>query len=827
MKQTKHTKIAKSAESNVATTTGAAQEQTEKKPPPSPPPPKGPSLAVIFALLIVAVVMLAVGTKWGSTIQSGLSNLWAMVVPSSSRDKAANEADDDSAGLQFYTCGMHPWVILPNPGSCPICQMDLTPIDPDKFSGEITIDPVITQNIGVRIEPVKSGPLVRTIRTVGTVDYDETTVRDISMKVEGWIEKLYVDYLGVEVAEGQALFEYYSPDLYAAQDEFLLAYRNKSRIAAEFVPQAAQGAQDLLEAARTRLEYFDVSPQQIEELIAAGVPSKTMTMHSPHKGVVIAKHANEGMRVDTGMQVYRIADLSKLWVMVTLYEYQLPYVQVGQRAVMSLPYIPGQTFEGEVIYIYPYLDKKTRQINVRLEFDNPNGVLKPGMYTNVELKNTLARDRTLAPRAAIIDTGERQVAFVSLGEGKFEPRDVRTGIETDEGMVEILDGLRPGELVVTSGQFLLDSEANIREGLAKFVRGNLASEQETVVAVAGASELSSLPAQAVEALGQILDAYFAIGDTLTRDSTDGISSDARALAQGVDRLLKIALPDDEHFWRRHDEVATIRGKSLELIDQSDIEQARLAFADLSIALSKLTRATGIPPAYSTEVHELHCPMFREGQGGNIWLQPKGGVRNPFFGSKMLECFDERIVLPTTGATSRPDDDPPSAQDKPAPSPPSQQRRAKPGLDVNAQENLDQLVSAYLSIHETLTRDETTGITASLGVIHAAAMVLANVEDEFVRGAANTIMKAANESAEDIDATRAVFERVSEALLQLASVVGPSETAAPTLYQVYCPMVKKNWLQATNEVANPYAPSMLRCGIVKGTISADNTKASNP
>ncbi|MEE8154081.1 MAG: efflux RND transporter periplasmic adaptor subunit, partial [Phycisphaerales bacterium] len=219
MKKTTHSK---STESNVATTTAAPQEQTAKTPPPSPPPPKGPSLAVIFALPIVAAVMLGIGTKWGSTIQSGLSNLWTMVIPSTAEDEAANEADDDSAGLQFYTCGMHPWVILPNPGSCPICQMDLTPIDPDKFSGEITIDPVIIQNIGVRIEPVKSGPLVRTIRTVGTVDYDETSVRDINMKVPGWIEKLYVDYLGVEIDEGQALFEYYSPALYAAQEEFLL-----------------------------------------------------------------------------------------------------------------------------------------------------------------------------------------------------------------------------------------------------------------------------------------------------------------------------------------------------------------------------------------------------------------------------------------------------------------------------------------------------------------------------------------------------------------------------------------------------------------------------
>ena len=203
------------------------------------------------------------------------------------------------------------------------------------------------------------------------------------------------------------------------------------------------------------------------------------------------------------------------------------------------------------------------------------------------------------------------------------------------------------------------------------------------------------------------------------------------------------------------------------------------------------------------------------------------MRNPFFGSMMLECFDERIVLPRTGATSRPEDDPPSAQDEPAPSPPAQQQSSKADLDANAQENLDQLVAAYLSIHETLTRDETTGITADLGVIHAAATVLANVEDKSVSGAANTIMEAANGPAEDIDAIRGVFERVSEALMQLAAVAGPSEAAAPTLYQVYCPMVKKNWLQATDEVANPYAPSMLRCATVKGTITADNSKARNP
>ncbi len=349
------------------------------------------------------------------------------------------------------------------------------------------------------------------------------------------------------------------------------------------------------------------------------------------------------------MQVYRIADLSKIWVMVTLYEYQLPFVEAGQRAVMTLPYIPGREFEGNVIYVYTYLDEKTRQLNVRLEFDNPNGLLKPGMYANVELRGVLAAERTLAPRSAILDTGERQVAFVSLGEGRFEPRLVRLGVEMSGGMVEILDGLNPGEMIVTSGQFLLDSEAKVREGLAKMIKGTPAVEQEAVVAVVGASELPSLPAEARSALGAVMAAYFAIGDTLADDTTEGIGAVARRLADGVDRLLEIEIPDHPHFWHRHDEVATVRREAVQLIETTAIDEARLSFADLSVALSKLIRATGVPQDYPAKVQELHCPMYRAGQGGSIWLQPAGDVRNPFYGSIMLECFDDRRTLPVTGA----------------------------------------------------------------------------------------------------------------------------------------------------------------------------------
>jgi len=775
-------------------------------PPPSPKPPRGPRSVTVLAWIIFGVIMLITGAAWSDLVWAPFTRMWQAARP------APEPTDQEAtAGTQFYTCGMHPWVILPAPGLCPICHMDLTPLDPDKFSGEIMIDPVVTQNIGVRIGPVTKGPVVQTIRTVGTVDYDETRVRDVNIKVTGWIEKLYVDYLGAEVEAGQALFDVYAPDLFEAQEQYLLEYRKKD------APGGRSSGVNLLEATRTRLEYYDITPEQISRLEETGAPSKAMTIHSPHRGVVIAKHANEGMRVDEGMQVYRIADLSKVWVMVTLYEYQLPFVEAGQRAVMTLSYIPGQEFEGKVIYVYPYLDAQTRQVSVRLEFDNPTLLLKPGMYANVELRSTLAGERTLAPRSAILDTGARQIAFVSLGEGRFEPRDVHVGVETMAGEVEILDGLRPGEMVVTSGQFLLDSETTIRESLAKMIKGTMAAEQEAVVAVAGTSELTSLPPEVASSLNGIMSAYFAISDALAGDTTEGIATDARGIATGVDQLLETEIAQDPHFWHRHDEVATVRGKALELIDVPDIDEARLKFADLSVALAKLVRSTGVPPSYGTQVHQLHCPMFLEGQGGSVWLQPQGKPRNPFMGSVMLECFDERTTLPVTGATT---DKEPSVEAAP-------DRDTSPvAIDVPAQESIDRLVEAYLVIQETLTRDETKGTSTRLQAIGEAAAVLSNTTNEQVAGPAERIALAANRRPEDLDTLRDTFEAISNPLIELVRVAAPGESVAPALYEIYCPMVKKSWLQPSRTVANPYAPYMLRCGTVKAEYTGRPT-TENP
>jgi Cu(I)/Ag(I) efflux system membrane fusion protein len=619
-------------------------------PPPSPPPPRGPRVGKLAAAAALLVAVLLAGAFLGGGLRRGLDAVWRSVSPSPAAEASAKTGQD---ATQFYTCGMHPWVILPKPGNCPICGMDLVPLDASKFTGQITIDPVVVQNIGVRTAKAEDGTLSRTIRTVGTVEYDERQVRDINTKVSGWIEKIHVDYLGAEVKKGEPLFELYSPDLYAAQKEYLVAYQNRGSGAADSAAGMVPSPGSLLDAARRRLLFYDITPDQIAALERSGEPAKTMVIRSPYAGVVTEKHGNEGMKVNPGMQVYRIADLSKVWVMATLYEYQLPYVQVGQDAVMSLPYIPGQTFEGKIVYIYPYLSEKSREVKVRIEFENPYGVLKPGMFANIDLQNTLPRKRVLVPRESIIDTGERQVAFVSLGEGRFEPRDVKMGAEAGDGKVEVLSGLKTGEQVVVSGQFLIDSESKMREALAKMIRGNQAADQESapevappVVAAEGPVEL---PDAASAALSRVLDEYLAIGETLAGDGVEGVSRHARGIAGDLDAVTAVEIPGHPEFWTQHSKAGDAKAAANALTTAGDLEAARTRFADLSEALANLVQVTGVPASFPKKVDRLHCPMFRKEQGGSVWLQAGEEVHNPYFGQSMLKCHDKRNAMPVSGA----------------------------------------------------------------------------------------------------------------------------------------------------------------------------------
>ena len=369
---------------------------------------------------------------------------------------------------ETYICPMHSTVVSDKPGSCPICNMDLVEKEVTGSSeGEATvqIDPATIQNIGVKTMVVAKQPLTRTVRAVGRVDYDETRIMDVNSKIAGWVEELYVDYTGQWVKKGQPLLALYSPELVAAQEEYLTALDYAERMRGGVDRDVAQGADDLLVAARQRLLYWDISAGQIAELEKTRQVGRTMPILAPRSGIVTHKDVLEGAYIRSGQHLYRIADLSVVWIYADVYEYEMPWISKGQRVEVSLSYLPGEQFEGKVDYIFPFMNEKTRTVQVRMVFDNADGALKPDMYADVVIRPEVAREGIVIPVQAVIHSGTRRVVVMAQGDGRFEPREIHTGVETEDGY-EVLRGLNPGEQIVTSAQFLIDSESNLKAALA-------------------------------------------------------------------------------------------------------------------------------------------------------------------------------------------------------------------------------------------------------------------------------------------------------------------------------------------------------------------------
>jgi len=329
--------------------------------------------------------------------------------------------------------------------------------------GSLHISPERQQLIGVRIGTVEMKPLEKVIRTVGRVDYDERKVVTVTPKVGGWLEDLYVDFTGRYVRQGEPLLTIFSPELVSTQEEYLVALQARKDLLKSPFPEVARSGSSLAESARRRLKLWDISDDQIRNLEERGQVSKTLTLHSPYSGFVLEKMAYPGMNVMPGMALFKLADLSTVWLYADIYEYELRFIRLGQQASIQLSYLPGETFTGKAIYIYPSLDPTTRTAKVRFEFPNPHGKLKPEMYANVEIKVHLGR-RMVVPEEAIIDTGIRQMAIVDKGNGYFEPREVKVGAKVDN-YYEVVSGLKTGERVVTSANFLIDSESKFKEAV--------------------------------------------------------------------------------------------------------------------------------------------------------------------------------------------------------------------------------------------------------------------------------------------------------------------------------------------------------------------------
>ena len=369
---------------------------------------------------------------------------------------------------QMYQCPMHPQIIQDHAGTCPICGMDLVHMEGQSAAATslgdhaaITIDAERQQLIGLRTEAVAEGLVSGELRALGRVVVDETRVRKVNVKVEGFVEKLFVDFVGKSVAKGQPLFSFYSPEFVSAQREYLLALSTQKALSGGTL-QSSGG--DLLESARRRLSLWDVPKETIEHLEKTGEVQKALTLRSPISGVVTAKNVMEGARLSPSDIPFEITDLSHVWVQVDVYEAELGRAKVGMPADMTTQASPGKTFKGRIAFVDPVMDPKTRTAKARVEFPNSAGELKPEMFGEVLLKGQ-GRKGLLVPLDAVLDAGTTKVAFVALGEGKFEPREVTTGNTVGE-KVEIRSGLKVGEAVVVRANFLVDSESRLKAALA-------------------------------------------------------------------------------------------------------------------------------------------------------------------------------------------------------------------------------------------------------------------------------------------------------------------------------------------------------------------------
>ena len=365
----------------------------------------------------------------------------------------APAAEDGEREILYWVAPMDPNYRRDKPGKSPM-GMDLIPVyaDEEEAGNAISIKPEIVQSLGVRTAEAQLTRLWRMIDTVGYVDFDETKLAHIHLRTYGWIEKLYVKSEGDRVKKGERLLDLYSPELVNAQEEFVQALR--------------VGNQRLIRASRERLQALGIPNDQIRELARSHRIRQTVTIYAPQDGIVAHLPVREGMYVKPANQVMTLADLSTIWVLAEVFERQVEWVHLQNPADINLPYLPGRTWEGKVQYIYPSLDPKTRTLKVRLRFDNPGEELKPNMYANVKIYGGPKDDVVAIPLEALIRTGREERVILALGDGRFEARKVRSGIESGE-WVEIVEGLEPGEKVVTSGQFLIDSEASLKATLTR------------------------------------------------------------------------------------------------------------------------------------------------------------------------------------------------------------------------------------------------------------------------------------------------------------------------------------------------------------------------
>jgi len=384
--------------------------------------------------------------------------------------QAPGQVEQAKAGSEkkktMYRSTMMPNEISDKPGKDSM-GMDMVPFEVEETGAvsevggriRVKIGAERQQLIGIKTAPVTSQEIHKLFNAVGRVDYAEPNISFVNLKYDGWVEKLYVNTTGRAVHRGEPLFDLYSPELVSAQQEYLIALKAGATLG---------DASTLLKSAREKLKLWNVTDAQIEELGKTGEAGRNLTVYSPASGIVVEKNVTQGQKIMSGENLYRIVDLSRVWILGEVYEYELPFIKAGQEVMASLSYYPGETFEGTIAYIYPYLKPETRTNQIRIEAANPGLKLKPEMFANLEIHVDYGTKLTV-PASAVLDAGSIKIVFVALGDGYFEPREVRLGVR-GEDLYEVLSGVSEGESVVTSANFLIDSESSLKAALSRMTQ---------------------------------------------------------------------------------------------------------------------------------------------------------------------------------------------------------------------------------------------------------------------------------------------------------------------------------------------------------------------
>lgn len=764
----------------------------------------------------------------------------------------------------LWTCPMHPQIKLPDSGACPICGMDLVEMTGagDDNPRQLVMSPASRELARIVSAPVRRKNVTRPVRMVGKVDYDETAVRTISAWVAGRIDRLYVDYTGVRVSEGDHLVWLYSPDLLTAQEELLSAKARVKATAGESSEFLASSNVDAYTSAREKLLLWGLTEEQVVEIEERGTANDRVMLTSPSAGVVIEKMLDEGAYVQTGSHIYRIADLTQLWLRLDAYEQDLAWLRHGQQVVVEVEALPGETFKGSISYIDPFIHEHTRTAKVRVNVDNSNGRLKPGMFVRAVASARLGMggavlDRQLAgrwvspmhpevvkdgpgqcdvcgmdlvraedlglvpdapttterplvvPSSAVLATGKRAVVYVEVPgteEPTYEGREVVLGPRAgDEYMV--LEGLEDGERVVVNGAFRIDSSMQI---MAK----------PSMMGSPGQSSGATGPEATVfrEALAPLYAAYLEGQAGLAGDDTGSAQSALASMGQLLEDISPAGLSAEHRtVWR--EELPQLSAAIASAASAESIEALRAPFEPISSSMLTIVREFGHDA--SSNLVEAYCPMALDGTGAS-WLQVGRDIRNPYFGASMLGCGDVREEFITHGelAESMPMDHAAMGHDHDV-SEDAAMDRTEP-----FESPLAAVFTGYLELQSELAEDAAQSAHISLKallervVAAAGDATLPEAMTMRLHKMHSTLLKVGEKS--DIELDRAVFRALSEHILAIEKEGGnPLEQP---LSVVHCPMAFEDegadWLQPQGQVANPYfGAAMLRCGAVTREVAS--------